>query len=364
MNELLYNIEIIYNRKNHISNLINIINPKKSLISRFFADKTLLKKIGAGWNVSVYANSSEPMYIAKVYENSNLKYLADTEMNMLLHIQNKINLDEFKYIKIPKLLEYGTTDMGIVHIFERVYNINDTDINNPSDMLHVYITNNPTTPVPEKIAGRGNIVTLDEIEKYINEDLLQEYMYELGRIFGLLNFKALVISDDIEIVFGKDSINDNHFKFYILDFDRVKDFYVSDAKYIDILGRKDYFIFPTLNDIYKNKFYDGYLYEAKLNNMLSIAEHELQKIGYKTIQKLNFIAYNGQYIVTKPNWVYDVLIHDGIKDIATVGFSTGNTNGAIFWKSIPWDEKKVYLDNEDIILNKARSYALSQGVPI
>ena len=52
-------------------------------------------------------------------------------MNMLLHIQKEINLNQFKYVKIPKLVEYDTTDIGIVHIFERVYNIDDIDINNP-----------------------------------------------------------------------------------------------------------------------------------------------------------------------------------------------------------------------------------------
>lgn len=374
MNQLLDNIDIIYQRKVQIEKLeivkkdIQIKN--KSIISRFFSDKTKLKKIGEGWKVSVYANSSEPKYIAKVYENKQLVNLANAEMNMLLHIQKEINLDNFKYVKIPKLVEYDTTDIHIVHIFERVYNIEDTDINNPSEMLHVYITNNPNEKIPQKISGRGKIVTLDQIEKYINESILKEYIYEMGRIFGLLNFKAKVITDDIEIVFGKDSVNDTQFKFYILDFDRVSTLYMSEAKYIDILGRKDYFIFSTLKDIYKNKFYDGYLHEAKLNGFDNIAENELKKIGYipkkPTATKQNIRAYDGQYVVAKTNsnWVYDVKIHNGTKNIAVVGFTPSNKNGSIFWQVLTYDEEDLYNKNRDSILTAAKSYAVSRGVNI
>jgi hypothetical protein len=109
-------------------------------------------------------------------------------------------------------------------------------------------------------------------------------------MFGMLTFDLKVKLDDFEIVFGKDSVDDETYKFYIIDFDRcffiedmeeeVKDFIKNPdtPKYMKYLGRMDYFNFSKLKESYKENFKNGYLSIAKKYGFSAFASAIIENI--------------------------------------------------------------------------------------
>ena len=224
------------------------------------------KIIGEGYKVLVYTKNDIDNRIFKTYGDKNVFHLALKQIEVQTFIQD--NLDEndfFLYVKIPKIISIDINDNYITIEFERIYNIEDTDINVSSSMLNVILTNNEIKPRP--IAGRGSILTLNDIEEKIGKIKLKEYLYELGKLFAILNYKIGIIINDIEIVFGKNSITDINYKFFILDFDRCRIIdlknetikkLINDGKYVfNILKLREYIDINKFN--YIKDFKDGYI---------------------------------------------------------------------------------------------------------
>ena len=281
-------------------NVIATINPAatdnviatstKSLIDDFYKDESSLLIIGLGYKVKVFAHKILPNYVLKLYENNPEKKLIDIEeeVNRLIMI-HKLN-DFYKYVKIPRLLEIDKTLNSEKHLFERIYNYQDTKIDEPNSQVHVRITNKRTNDT----TYRGRLVDLDFIESIIGEELLQQYLYQLGQLFAQLNFIAQIKTDDIEIIFGKQSIDADIPTFYIVDFDRCEtydlDKYISRPTLIkliengfdnQLLGRKDYFDFRSIKKTYKDNFISGYMSIAtSLNNEI------ITKLASNVIAKL------------------------------------------------------------------------------
>jgi|UniRef100_A0A6C0IVA0 hypothetical protein len=183
-------------------------------------EETERYEIGAGYRVSVYTKKDNQIHVFKEYQIEELEDLTNTQIEIQSHIQETIKdeLTRFTNVKIPKLLYFDKETRTI--IFDRVYNPFDTDINNPSPMLHFKLTNDLSKK--SYVAGRGSIILLPEVSTLLGTyqiDLLG-CMSELGELCALLNFKCELILRDIEIVIGKDRI-DNKLKLYLLDFDRV-----------------------------------------------------------------------------------------------------------------------------------------------
>jgi hypothetical protein len=262
----------------------------QSIISDFYSDATNFLTIGLGYKVKVYAHKILPNYVLKLYENNPEKDLINTEeeINKIIteHALNNIH----EYVKIPRLLEIDKTLDSEKHLFQRIYNYKDTKIDEPNEQLHVYITNKGT----DISTYRGRIVDLDFIESIIGEELLQQYLYQLGQLFAQLNFIAKIKTDDIEIIFGKQSIDADISTFYIVDFDRCKKYnlnnYISQRNLInlidkgnnfELLGRKDYFDFRTIKQTYKDNFISGYM-----NIATSLSNENINKLAYNVVSKI------------------------------------------------------------------------------
>ena len=244
-------------------------------------------EIGSGYQVKVNIDNNNPFIVKKTYRHKNLFYLANKQIEVQEQIKLTIkdDLENLMYVKIPHIISSKKTEETIEIVMDRIYNIFDTE-DETLPMLNVIITNDKEEINRSPISGRGTVVTLDYVEEVlktmINESLNEadrnilktnlvcDYIRELGIIIALLNFKSELKTDDIEIVFGKDSIEDGIFKFYILDFDRCTKYNLNDLlehrskntriynKTYDMLGRKDYFEFKTLKKEYKKSFKEGY----------------------------------------------------------------------------------------------------------
>lgn len=194
---------------------------KSELIFADSKEETGIYEIGAGHRVSVYTKKDNPIHVFKEYQKEDLEYLLNTQIKIQGHIQETIKdeLTRFTNVKIPKLLYFDKETRTI--IFDRVYNPFDTDINSPSHMLHFKLTNDVSEKSDD--VGRGTTILLPEVYTLLDTypiDLLG-CMSELGELCALLNFKCELILKDIEIVIGKDSIDDDKLKLYLLDFDSV-----------------------------------------------------------------------------------------------------------------------------------------------
>jgi hypothetical protein len=194
---------------------------KSDLIFADSKEETERYEIGAGYRVSVYTKKDNQNHVFKEYQIEELEDLTNTQIEIQSHIQETIKdeLTRFTNVKIPKLLYFDKETRTI--IFDRVYNPFDTDINNPSPMLHFKLTNDLSKKY--SVAGRGSVILLPEVSILSDTHQIDLIgcMSELGELCALLNFKCELILSDIEIVIGKDSINDK-LKLYLLDFDRVR----------------------------------------------------------------------------------------------------------------------------------------------
>jgi len=244
-----------------------------------------LKEIGAGYNVKVCIDTENLKLIYKIYTNPDVFTLADKQIEIQGIIQGK--LDNLEHVKIPKLLDVNRTDDVVKLIFERIYNPYDNDPNNPNMMLNILIASGQSV---SKIAGRGDIVTLDIAEKLMGKEKLLLTVHQLGEMFGLLNFKAQIVLDDIEIVIGKDSIDDQNLKFYLLDFDRAYtynlesalNFITSNPRFskhdFNLFGQRECFDYSSIDQNYKVAFNSGYMKIASQYNATQLANNVLQKI--------------------------------------------------------------------------------------
>lgn len=70
-------------------------------------------------------------------------------------------------------------------------------------------------------------------------------------------------------------------------------------------------------------------------------------------------TFSGEYVVPKPNWVYNVSVYDNGELIAVVGFSSGNTNGALYYQ-IPYEERSNYDSNN--LRTLAKNYAQNRNI--
>lgn len=197
--------------------------------------------IGRGYKVVVYIERDIVDRIYKMYYSQNVFYLAERQFRIQEIIKTNLIDIPLQYVKIPNILSILRTDENIIIEFERVYNIYDTEPNNPSQMLNVILTNNTTKP--KNISGRGTIFTLNDIEGIIGTDMCHIYLYELGKFFAILNFNIGIIINDIEIMFGKENVSDTEYKFYVLDFDRCTQFNLIDEnseKVKELFDEKEY----------------------------------------------------------------------------------------------------------------------------
>jgi hypothetical protein len=268
---------------NNIDNLLNIIgmlyNRKHNnlIINRFLAsnDKTRLVFIAFSF---LGVNEYEPHYMLKLYDDKSIN-LSNNEVNIYNLIKQNITPD-FKYVKIPKLTEYGKLDGNNYHIYDRVYHLENTDIKKPTNIDNINAIQ--LSDLGNAISNPHNI--FDKLRAAFKNFDMGQCMYELGQMFGYLNFKVNVIPNGIRIIFGKDNLSSTDFKLYMCNFEKAE--YVNDITTIDsnkkILGDPDYFNLSSLKDdnMYKMEFIKGYLDMASDHT-----EFAKNRLGY--------IKYNG-----------------------------------------------------------------------
>ena len=231
--------------------------------------------IGSGYNVKVYIDKTEPEYIHKVYKytEESLK-LAQKQIDVQTYIQDNLTYENINNIRIPNLYEYSfdSEENEIVLTFDRIFNINDTDINNPSKIINIILSNNSVDQT--EVAGRGITKNLNYLEAIIHVYKTREYMGELGRLFARLNYQLFIQLDDIEIIFGKSKIDSHKYKLYIIDFDRCSKFDVGtpekkqrifDGTYAKLgllINLRNYTEYNKLSQVNKLNFETGYITEA------------------------------------------------------------------------------------------------------
>jgi hypothetical protein len=242
------------------------------------------KIIGRGYKVKVLVKIDEPRFVYKVFEPAHDRELSTKQCNIQKHIQSVEQTTIFSLVKIPKLFSCITDDDGRTIIkFQRIYNINDTDINSPTQPINILMRNDDIRDYNDKNDKPVNYIT-----QFLDEDKYRLCIYQLGQMFGVLNFICQIKTDDVEIVFGKLKI-DGPPKLFILDFDQCVSYNLeailrtieSDSKFsrsdFDILGRKHYMTLNKLDEEIRHIFYDGYLtYPIMLNvQTLNIAKNIL-----------------------------------------------------------------------------------------
>ena len=231
------------------------------------------KIIGRGHKVKVLVEIDEPRFVYKVFEPSHDKTLSTKQCKIQEKIQSFEEITRFSYVKIPELISCETDDTGQTILkFERVYNINDTDINNPSQPTNILLR------LDDDIDAYNdkNDKPLNYIRQFVDETVYRECINQLGNMFGILNFLCQIKTDDVEIVFGKLTI-DGPPKLFILDFDQCQSYTLekllifinSNVRYsgydFDILGRKHVMTLNKLGEL-KFIFNDGYLEYPRMLN--------------------------------------------------------------------------------------------------
>lgn len=242
-----------------------------------FIDKTRIDDyilIGSGYNVKVYIDKKEPTYVYKVYKYTDESLeLAKKQIDIQIYIQENLDTTDIKNVYIPNLYEYSidSDEKEIWLKFDRIFNINDTDYDNPSPMTNIILSNNSTEQ--ETVAGRGIIKNLNYMEEIINVYKTRQYLSELGRLFARLNYQLFIKLDDIEIVFGKLNIK-SRYKLFVIDFDRCSRIDVTkpeikkrvfDGTYAELgllLDLRNYTEYDKLSEVNKLNFKVGYLAEA------------------------------------------------------------------------------------------------------
>jgi hypothetical protein len=232
------------------------------------------KIIGTGHKVKVLVEIDEPRFVYKVFEPSHNKILSTKQCTIQQQIQRFEEITTLFYVKIPKLFSCITDDTGETILkFERVYNINDTDINNPTQPTNILLRLDADIDA----YNDKNDKPLNYITQFVDETVYRECVSQLGKMFGLLNFLCQIKTDDVEIVFGKLTI-DGPPKLFILDFDQCQSYTLekllifinSNVRYLkydfDILGRKHDMTLNKLGEELKSIFNNGYLEYPRMLN--------------------------------------------------------------------------------------------------
>ena len=219
--------------------------------------------IGKGDRITVSVEKDGPNFVYKTFEPSVRERLLK-EYNIQQIIQNTEEINQFDYVKIPKYEIINTENLNQnTLVIQRIYNINDTDINTPTQITDVLISNEP--PLEQK-----NHVNLDFIKKMVGEDKYGDYIFQLGQLFGILNFLCQIKTDDVEIILGKLEI-DGPPKLFIIDFDNCEKYNIDTSLKIiktnpklsgqdfDILGRHHVMTLDKLDPDTYNNFSEGYL---------------------------------------------------------------------------------------------------------
>jgi transcriptional regulator with XRE-family HTH domain len=173
--------------------------------------------------------------------------------------------------RLAELMKFDPDEKEIWLKFDRIFNINDTDYDNPSQMINIILSNN--SKEQETVAGRGIIKNLNYMEQIIGVYKTRQYLSELGRLLARLNYQLFIKLDDIEIVFGKLNIKSGY-NLFVIDFDRCSRIDVTkaeikkrvfDGTYADLgllLDLRNYTEYDKLSEVNKLNFEFGYIGEA------------------------------------------------------------------------------------------------------
>jgi hypothetical protein len=219
--------------------------------------------IGRGDRITVVVEKDNPDWVYKKFEPSVRGRLVK-EYNLQQIIQNTTDINQFEYVKIPKYEIINIDNPGQnTLVIQRIFNINDKNINNPTQITDVLISNEPTTE-------QNNHINLNVIKEIVGEDKYGDYIFQLGQLLGILNFFCQIKTDDIEIVLGKLEI-DGTPKLFIIDFDNCEKYKIDTLLQIiktnprlagndfDILGRRHHMTLYKLDVYTKKQFENGYL---------------------------------------------------------------------------------------------------------
>lgn len=242
----------------------------KKLQKKYYGGTNEYKIIGRGHRVNVMIKIGDSNFVYKIFQPGHDKNLAQKQCNIQKKIQEFDEIIMFKNVKIPKLFSCKSDDTGEMMTlkFQRIYNIVDTDINEPLQPTNILLRFDEDLDSYEK-----NDKPLNYIKQYMDIDTYRRYIYELGQLFGILNFLCQIKTDDVEIIFGKLKI-DGLPKLFVIDFDQCTEYNLdrilqmmnNDSKLanfdFDILGRKHDMSLKNLDDESKQIFGDGYITSA------------------------------------------------------------------------------------------------------
>lgn len=213
----------------------------------------------------------DPSIVIKKYINPDYYYMAGVQIAVQTRIQETVQeeLDTYELIKIPKLLNVEVEDDGISLTIERVHNFWSTDEEEQLDRMHISLENNIVDPFIEGGTVAYFLISLNVVETFMEEDTIETYIYQFGRIKAILNCKACIALDDVEIMVGKDSTSDTLMKWYIIDFDRCIPFEFDGLLKVwetdqtrrfglFLMGRRDRLRYNNLRPRFQRAFVDGY----------------------------------------------------------------------------------------------------------
>lgn len=236
------------------------------------------KIIGRGYKVKVLIKIDEPRFVYKVFEPSHDRELSTKQCEIQNNIERVEETTTLVYVKIPKLFTCVRDSTGQTILkMQRIYNIMDTDINSPTQPTNILLlTDDNIESYNDKIDKPLNYIT-----QFIDETRYNQYVYQLGQMFGILNFLCQIKTDDVEIVFGKLRI-DGPPKLFVLDFDqcvsynleKTLEMMTTNIKYaeydFDILGRKQQMTLNKLSQKIRYIFNDGYMEYPRMLNLESV----------------------------------------------------------------------------------------------
>lgn len=258
---------------------------QKYLKKQYYGGDNQYKIIGTGYKVKVLVKLGEPKFVYKVFEQSHDIELSRKQCSIQQKIQTFDETSMFFDVKIPKLYSCREDSLGETILkFQRIYNISDTDIDNPTQPINILLKNDDIDKYIDK-----KDKPLNYIKTIIGNDVYHRYVYDLGGLFAILNFMCQIKTDDVEIVFGKLKI-DGPPRLFIMDFDQcnsynlqnILDNFITNPKYrnmdFDILGRKHQMTLRELDTESRNFFNNGYSTYAKTTDAYRTTPIELEKL--------------------------------------------------------------------------------------
>ena len=259
---------------------------KKHFRKHYYGGNNEYKIIGTGYKVKVLVKLGEPKFVYKVFEPLHDIELSRKQCSIQQKIQTFEETSMFFYVKIPKLYSCREDSSGETILkFQRIYNMSDRDIDNPTQPINVLLKNDDIDKYIDK-----KDKPLNYIKSIIGDDTYHRYIFYLGGLFSILNFMCQIKTDDVEIVFGKLKI-DGPPKLFIMDFDQCNNYnlenilrnFITKPKYsnmdFDILGRKHQMTLREVDVETRNLFKDGYLTYARITDAYRTNPIELEKLA-------------------------------------------------------------------------------------